>query len=459
MAQKFGQTVDNQPPYGGKLHYPGMPILESDPTQVQSPLFEKWYGPGVDILGISKAEGYIEPVLGHRVPYWTAWITDVLQSQPNEGTGLADELDLWVESITQSLLPALVQNPICSIWQGDVHLNPSKWNNFAIIKRVLDRAQLAPEELHRVQQNPVLQNKMQSGQPLTIGELFQVIGEVLSDKEDFNFIPHARQDLVRFVKSVEAYLYATAQQALSQQVALGLPHPTPRAFFDHKSGLMPISLADEFGLGGNNVYSLLRGFYRDWWLEGKYHRGHKVVVVGGTATEYTLEMLKLLAFDLDFFVVVMMPWCGNMGVDSLLSSVEKETNRYGKKMLFTWDWLPTWQFGPKPPNFDMQAQLMRGQMVLDELGPQKSRFYDGYQILVDEWRRVTKDRARLQAEIEAAEKARLMQDAQRLRQQMPAPAPMLVERLVRQLTETQANGSDMFWSMDKIVEYLRYGGG
>jgi hypothetical protein len=458
MSNYPNQRAQNRSPYGGGIHYPGVPILETDPTQIQSVLFERYYGPGRDILGIPRIAGYHDNVLGYDVPHWVVMITDALLGQQNAGTGLASETDPWVQSVTRHLIPALMQRPIHSIWSGDVHLNPDDWLDDVLIKRFLDRAQLSSEELIRVQANPVLRQKLQTGESLTVGEYFEVIGEVLSDPEDFNFIPHARQGLVKYLPSVEGFLRWSAQQALIEQNNLGFNHPMPRAFVDHKAGLSPIALADEFGSGGNNIYHLLRGFYRDWWTEGKAHRGQKVAVIGGVASEYTLEALAVMCFDLDFFTVVMLPWCGTMGVDSMLNMVEKLTNRYGKKMLFTFDWLPTNQFGPKPADFDSHAQMMRSAMYLEEFGDKSTPLYNAYQPLVDEWGKITQERNHIQDQIDAAYNAGRIQDAQRLEQQMPAPPPMAVERLVRALAETQLTGASMFMSTNEIVDYLRAGG-
>lgn len=429
------------PPYSGGIVIPGNAIMENDnladESEVYSPIFTLEY-PGVDILGVPNVGFVFDPVTGAQTARPVVHLTDLLQFLPNNaGMGLVDENPgdpneaLWVTSLREDAIPAIKQKELVTILEGDMHLDPQAWNLGALTgyKITLDR--LHPDEQRRVRTDPVLSQKALSGERLTVGEYFRLIGEVVSDKEDFNFIPHCRQHHVRYIQSAQALLNHAAQQALHEQRQKNLPRPTPHVFRDHKTGLGMKSPSDAFGLGGNNFYPLMKAAYRGVYTDGPLHRGQKVAVVGGTAAEYSLRALIAELVDLDFFVIWMLPWSGTMGVDSLLSVTYEVVSKYSKKVMPTWDWPDPLFFGPEPSGFGRRSQLIRAQAYLDEFGEKNSPVYDLFQQLLNQHRQMT------------------------ARQET---APFALDRLTRLLAENNFAGEKLYWTMPEIMHYLRAGG-
>jgi hypothetical protein len=434
----------NLPTYGGGIVVQGTPLMDGtnlvNEAEVTSPLFSLEYGAGVDTLAVPNVGQVYDPVVGMSVARPLVVLTDLLQYLDNNpGMGLVDENPRdpqeapWVKSLREHAIPAIKRQELLTILPGDVHIDPAAWNLKSLTSYKIVMDHLHPTQQQRVRNNPQLMRKAYSGERITVEEYFQVLmeGQPVADKEDANFIPHCRQHFVKYIPSAQNLLNYAAGKALQEQQSQGSARPKPFVFRDHKTGLGMKSPADSYGLGGNNFYSLMRFAYNGLYTDGRYHRGQKVMIAGGTASEYSLPALLREAVDLDFYVIWMLPWSGSMGIESLLSLVYDMRLKYGKKVLPTWDWPDQLFFGPEPSGFRQLSNTMRAQLHVDEFGRKGSALYSSYQKLL-------------------AEQTQMIRNNER--------PPYALDRICNMFQEKTDRDEPLYWSMVEIMKYLRNGG-
>lgn len=447
-----------QPVYSGQINIPGTPLMDGGNmvsiAEVYSPFFPDYYGEEVTILGVGNVGTYSDPRRRMLAPRWLLSINDMLALQVDSngllpGTGLVDERynptrpndddpdeALFVKSIRQHCWPAVRGQKIFTMLDNDLHLDPEKWNLNALSPFKIVRDLMHPKCWEVVQSSPMLLAKAQSGEPMTVGEYFWVMGGVIhpapgtefraTDKEDDNFIPHARQGYVRPIQSEVELLQWAASTAQHVNVN-GTLRPMPHVFLDHNTRLGFVTPSDEFGLGGNNFYPIVRAAFQPFYLDGPYHKGLKVMVVGGTTAEYKVLNKITEAVDEDFNVVLAMYWTGTMNVGDLYELAETVTKKFAKKVYPTWDWLPAHTFGPEPKTFRAMSAQMKATAYVDAFGNNNTKLAGILRQLADEQAAMTK-----RGEV----------------------TPFQVNVIVHSLLEQNYKGDQLFWTMPQILRQL-----
>lgn len=369
MAQKQVYT-------GLIQHTPGMAFREggmgSEINEIQSPIFLQMYDSDIVAhgnVGLTSIAG-----LEYQIPKPLVVGNDIGQKlpdirnpktgkmEPNPGSALAFEQKghpdepAWVTSIREYFLPAFEAADLLKIWLMDRHFNPEFLNRDAMTRYKIDLKQLSTKERAIVSKDAVLKRKSSTGEFLTIQEYEQIFGGIV-DKEDINFLPHCRDGIVRWIPSIERHLLKSAQKALREQQALGLPRPVVRDIVDYKTGLNPVSPPDANGMNDNVIAHVFRNAWQGIYTDGP-HRWWKTMLHLGTTGEYTNDFLSNFGVDQGAIVIRLMAGCGMLGIASTYDSIYTLTNRYPKNFFPTWDWIPE-LMGPEPAGYRAHSRRMQ----------------------------------------------------------------------------------------------------
>lgn len=343
--------------YGGS-YPPGQ-----DAVEVRSPFFRRFFGR--DALEV--------PNVGHRLvdgklvarPLLVA--TD-LQPGSFDGAGRPVpgasngfyELDPAKEPTLeplQLLLARAREDRLLALLPGDQHENPAYFDRNALTTTVLDPdlARLSPRERALVESRYAAW--IGKRLPLGIWEaIFMDAGDAVSHgtlvgKEERNFLPHCTEFVVRYLPEVEAWLDAERQQ-VATQVAAGKLVPRTHVFPIAKDGLTVDLPDDERGLGGNKFDALLKAAFMGPYFQGDDHRASKRAIVVGSLSEYSVRLAIEHLIDADVTVYWLLTCTKSLDVfGSKLADVHFLKERYGKRLVATYDW-PEALLGPVPAGWD-----------------------------------------------------------------------------------------------------------
>lgn len=343
--------------YGGS-YAPG-----EDAVTVRSPFFRRFYGR--DALGVPNVGFRL--VNGRKVARPLLVATDLqpgaFDAHGNQLAGASNgfyELDATREP-TLDALGMLVERAredgMLTLLPGDQHENGAYFDRNALTTTVLDPdlTLLSPREQALVE----ARYAAWIGKRLPLGiweSIFMDPNDPLSrghliGKEERNFLPHCTEFVVRYLPAVEAWLDAE-REAIATQVAGGQLVPRASVFPIAKDGLTVDLPDDERGLGGNKFDALVNAAFMGPYFQGDDHRQEKRAIVVGSLSEYSVRLAIEHLIDADVTVHWLLSCTKSLDVFSAkLADVHFLAERYGKKLVATYDW-PEALLGPKPLGWD-----------------------------------------------------------------------------------------------------------
>ncbi|MDB5098019.1 MAG: hypothetical protein JWM80_2440 [Cyanobacteria bacterium RYN_339] len=275
------------------------------------------------------------------------------------------------------LLERARQDQLVTLLPGDQHENPAYFDRNALTTTILDPdlGLLSPRE--RAIVSARYATWIGKRLPLGIWEAIfmdpadAVTRGQLVGKEERNFLPHCTEFVVRYLPEVEQWLDAQRQD-VAQQVAGGKLVPRGTVFPIAKDGLTVDLPDDERGLGGNKFDAVLNAAFMGPYFQGDDHRGAKRAVVVGSLAEYSVRLAIEHLIDADVTVVWLLTATKSLDLFSAkLAEVHYLKERYGKKLVATYDW-PEALLGPVPAGWAAAQAIVEAhdQAVLANWLPQ-----------------------------------------------------------------------------------------
>lgn len=262
------------------------------------------------------------------------------------------------------LLQRVQELELLTLLPADQHENPAYFDLNALSSTVLepDLNKLSARERQLVSAR--YSHWIGKRLPLAIWrEIFMDPGNRDSEgrligKEARNFLPHCTEFVVEYIPAVQALLQQQRQK-LEAQMQRGELVPLSHVLPIAKDGLTVDLPDNERGIGGNKFDTLLQAAYTGDYFQGDDHRHQKRALVFGAVSEYSVRLAIEHLFDADISVIWLLT-C-TKGFD-LFSSKRYEAHylmeRYGKKLICTYDW-PETLLGPAPADWQtVQAQVM-----------------------------------------------------------------------------------------------------
>ena len=344
--------------YAG-THAPG-----EDAIEIRSPFFRRHLGR--DALAVPGVGQRL--VDGRLVPRPVIVATD-LQVGTYDGAGKPVpgasngfyELDAQREETLEPLRMLLArarQDELVTLLPSDQHENPAYFDRNALTTTTLDPdlTKLSPRE------RAIVEARYASwiGKRLPFGiweAIFMDPADPVSQgralgREERNFLPHCTEYVVRYLPEVEAWL--DAQKArVEAAVTAGELVPKAHVFPIAKDGLTVDLPDDERGLGGNKFDALLKAAFTGPYFQGDDHRADKRAIVVGCLAEYSVRLAIEHLIDADVTVIWLLTATKSLDLFSAkLADVHFLRERYGKKLVATYDW-PEALLGPKPAGWDV----------------------------------------------------------------------------------------------------------
>ncbi|MEZ0375054.1 MAG: hypothetical protein ACAI44_38565 [Candidatus Sericytochromatia bacterium] len=302
----------------------------------------------------------------------TDLLEGVLDSSGNPVPGASDGLFYTSLPVEQEptlaaiglLIARIQERELLTLLPADQHENPACFDPNTLTSTILDPdlTRLSPREQDLVSKR--YSQWIGRRLPLAIWrEIFMNPADPdsagkLIGKEARNFLPHCTEYIVEYIPAVRNLLAAQKQQidsALQRGELVPMAHCFPVA----KDGLTVDLPDNERGVGGNKFDALLAAAFSGDYFQGDEHRGHKRAVVFGACSEYSVRLAIEHLFDADIQVIWMMT-C-TKGFDLFASKLYEAhylMERYGKKLICTYDWIEA-LLGPKPAGWDaIQARVM-----------------------------------------------------------------------------------------------------
>jgi len=343
--------------YGGS-HDPG-----EDAVEVRSAFFRRFLGR--DALRV--------PPVGHRLvdgvlvarPLLVATDLQVgmLDAQGQQVPGGSDGFYDTDPAREETLAPLLMllerarRDQLVTLLPGDQHENQALFDREALTTTVLD-----PDlGLLSARERAVVEARFGAwiGKRLPLGvweAIFMDPADPVSrgqaiGREARNFLPHCTEGVVRYLPDVEAWL-AAEREAVLAQAAAGDLVPRAHVFPVPKDGLTVEHPEDARGLGGNKFDAVLNAAFTGPYFQGDDHRRDKRAIVVGCLSEYSVRLAIEHLIDADVTVIWLLTATKGLDLFSAkLADAHFLRERYGKKLVVTYDW-PVELLGPVPPGWD-----------------------------------------------------------------------------------------------------------
>ncbi|MBM3462190.1 MAG: hypothetical protein FJX76_08830 [Armatimonadetes bacterium] len=259
------------------------------------------------------------------------------------------------------LLERVREDDLLAVFPGDQHENTSYFDLNAMTTTILDPdlGKLSPGERRIVEQR----FSAWIGKRLPLGiwkEIFlhqtpENPGAALIGKEARNFVPHCTEGIVEYVPDV-LRLFEAQRRDIDAQMAAGALVPLARWLPVPKDGLTVDMPGDARGMGGNKLDDLLGAAFTGGYFQGDDHRHQKRAIVAGACYEYSVRLLIEHLVDADIQVVCMLSCVKGLDFfSSKLHTAHYLKELYGRKLVFTYDWLEP-LLGPRPAGWDAAVQ-------------------------------------------------------------------------------------------------------
>lgn len=251
------------------------------------------------------------------------------------------------------LLARARQDELFTLLPGDQHENPAFFDRNALTTTLLD-----PDlTLLTARERAIVEGRYASwiGKRLPLGiweAIFMDPADAVSQghaigREERNFLPHCTEFEVRYLPEVESWL-DEQRLAIARDVAGGDLVPRAHVFPIAKDGLTVDLPDDERGLGGNKFDALLKAAFTGSYFQGDAHRQRKRAIVVGSLSEYSVRLAIEHLIDADITVVWLLTCTKSLDLfGAKLADVHFLRERYGKRLIATYDW-PENLLGPVP---------------------------------------------------------------------------------------------------------------